>query len=442
MDASWTRRWLPRGLYGRAALILLLPIAAIQLLVTVAFLQRHFEDVTLQMTRSLIPTLRHIAAEVEGAPTPRAARGRLAVLGPALEVEATLAPGGVVEAERAFYDLTSLVVARALREALPPPLGPVGPIDFGVQQRRVVFDVGTRHGPLRLDFDRRRVSASNPHQLLVLMVVAGMALGAIAAAFLRAQLRPVRRLAEAAEAFGKGRVLRFRPSGATELRRAGRAFLDMRRRIERASAQRTLMLSGVSHDLRTPLTRMRLGLAMIEDPAAEDLVRDVDEMERMIETFLDFARDEATEAMRPVDPAALLEEVVGRARRGGGAVEPGEVVARAPVPMRAEAVARAVGNLLANALRHGTRARASVVVTDAACRFTVEDDGPGIPEGRRERAMRPFERLEASRNQDAGAGVGLGLAIAGDVARGHGGALRLGASEALGGLRADLVLAR
>ena len=252
----------------------------------------------------------------------------------------------------------------------------------------------------------------------------------------------MRRLAEAAEAFGKGRVAPFRPAGAVEVRQAGQAFLDMRRRIERASAQRTMMLSGVSHDLRTPLTRMRLGLAMIEDPGAAELVRDVEEMERMIDAFLDFARDEATEAMRGVDPAALLEGVVERARRGGRPVETGEVVAPGPVAMRPEAVARALGNLLANALRHGTRARASVVVTDAACRFTVEDDGPGIPEAQRDQAMRPFARLEPSRNQDRGAGVGLGLAIAGDVARGHGGALRLGASEALGGLRADLVLAR
>ena len=437
MAGGGFRRWLPRGLYGRAALILLLPIAAIQLVVTVVFVQSHFEDVTRQMTRSLAPMLLYLVAEVEAAPDEVAARSRLADLAPRLDVEARLDPAAPVTPYRAAYDLSGRVVAATLREEM----GGVGPIDFGPRQRRVVFDVETRHGPLRVDFSRRRVSASNPHQLLVLMVAAGLVLGLVSTFFLRAQLRPVRRLAEAAEAFGKGRMVPYRPRGAVEVRQAGQAFLDMRRRIERASAQRTLMLSGVSHDLRTPLTRMRLGLAMIDDPGAADMVRDVEEMERMIDAFLDFARDGATEAVRRVDAGALLGEVVEKARRGGHAVETGEVVAGV-VPMRPEAVARAVGNLLANALRHGTRARASVVVSDAACRFTVEDDGPGIPSELREQATRPFARLEPSRNQDAGAGVGLGLAIATDVARRHGGALRLGASEALGGLRADLVLAR
>ena len=440
MTAGGQRRWFPRGLYGRAALILLLPIAAIQLVVSIVFIQRHFEDVTAQMTRSLAPTLRHLASEVESAPDAAAARARLARLAPALDVETTLDPEAPVRAGRAFYDLSSRVVAATLREELGPAA--VGPIDFGPPQRRVVFDLLTERGPMRVDFSRRRVSASNPHQLLVLMVVAGVVLSVVATFFLRAQLRPVRRLAEAAEAFGKGRVVPYRPRGAIEVRQAGQAFLDMRRRIERAAAQRTLMLSGVSHDLRTPLTRMRLGLELIDDPGAADLVRDVEEMERMIDAFLDFARDEATEEMRRVDAAALLDAVVEKARRGGARVETGEVVAPEPVSMRPEAVSRALGNLVANALRHGTRARASVVVTEAACRFTVEDDGPGIPEGSREQAMRAFARLEPSRNQDRGAGVGLGLAIAGDVARGHGGSLRLGASEALGGLRADLVLAR
>ena len=438
MTTGGQRRWFPRGLYGRAALILLLPIVAIQLVVSVVFIQRHFEDVTAQMTRSLAPTLGYLAGEVESAPDEASARARLADLAPRLGIEATLDAQAPVGASRAFYDLSSRVVEATLREEL----GPIGPIDFGPPQRRVVLDMPTRYGPMRVDFSRRRVSASNPHQLLVLMVVAGVVLSVVATFFLRAQLRPVRRLAEAAEAFGKGRVVPYRPRGAIEVRQAGQAFLDMRRRIERAAAQRTLMLSGVSHDLRTPLTRMRLGLELIDDPGARDLVRDVEEMERMIDAFLDFARDEATEEMASVDAAALLGEVVEKARRGGADVETGEVTAPGVVSMRPEAVSRALGNLIANALRHGSRARASVVVSEAACRFTVEDDGPGIPDELRDQAMRPFARLEPARNQDRGGGVGLGLAIAGDVARGHGGALRLGASEALGGLRADLVLAR
>jgi two-component system osmolarity sensor histidine kinase EnvZ len=273
---------------------------------------------------------------------------------------------------------------------------------------------------------------------------------AVAFVYLRNQLRPITRLAAAAEAFGQGRVVPYRPAGAREVRAAGQAFLEMRARIERQIEQRTLMLSGISHDLRTPLTRLRLGLSMLQEGAAEpadiaDMTRDVAEMEALIDAFLQFARAEAeADAPEPADPAALAARAVDNARRAGGAVTlaPPPPAARAPLPLRALAVERALGNLIANAVRYGERAEVSISAEGERLRLTVEDDGPGIPEPSRAEALRPFSRLDAARNQDRGTGVGLGLAIASEIARAHGGRLELSDSARLGGLRAELVLPR
>ncbi|MBF9029777.1 HAMP domain-containing protein [Rhodobacterales bacterium HKCCE3408] len=438
MAFGWIKHALPRGLYGRAALILVVPVVGLQLVVSAAFLQRHFEGVTEQMTRSIALdlTLLHDRLEEGGIPAAQPIAGPL---------EFDLAPGtqpdwtATQDSRRLFYDLSGRVVMRTLREMVPG----VTWIDIYENDRVVKFNLALGSGDsVDVTFSRRRVSASNPHQLLVLMVASGMLMTAIAYIFLRNQLRPIRRLARAAEAFGKGQRVEYRPRGALEVRAAGRAFLDMRSRIEQQMRERTMMLSGVSHDLRTPLTRMRLALSMAEGEEAEALERDVEEMEGLIGTFLDFARGEALDDPVPSDPVEIATRAVENARRAGGEVE---LVADAQgqiVPLRPAAVGRALANLLSNALRYGSRARVSVHVLERAVRFTVEDDGPGIPASERARALEPFSRLDDARNQDRGLGVGLGLAIASDVARGHGGTLRLSDSADLGGLRADLVIAR
>jgi len=264
----------------------------------------------------------------------------------------------------------------------------------------------------------------------------------IAYAFLRNQLRPIKRLADAAEAFGKGRSVAYRPRGALEVRAAGAAFLDMRSRIERQMEQRTLMLSGVSHDLRTPMTRLKLSLSLMpQDDEVRAALRDVADMERLVDEFLAFARGDAMETAEKTDPVALVARVVDNARRSAGSISL-KSDGMGTALMRPDAVMRAVENLIGNALRFGTRCEVSVTVTERSIRICVEDDGPGIPRERREEAMRPFTRLDEARNPNRGGGVGLGLSIAADVARSHGGTLTLSDSARLGGLKAEIILAR
>lgn len=438
MVFGWLKRLVPRGIYGRAALILIVPIVTIQLVVSIVFIQRLYNGVTRQMTQAMVGEIRLIRDLVDAAPDAAGAIPAAAMTSARLGFEVSLSAPPVEGDARLFYDLSGLAVIDILRGAFP-----VIGVDL-MENRRVRVTLPTNKGPLSIGFDRRRVSASNPHQLLVLMVATGLIMTAVAILFLRNQLRPIRRLARAAEEFGKGRTVPYKPAGASEVRAAGNAFLEMRARIDRYIEQRTMMLSSVSHDLRTPLTRLRLGLAMLpQDADVLAMGRDLADMERMIDAFLDFARGEAQDSP-PVetDPVALVAGVVADAARSGQPVILGPVAGRGAALLRPDAVRRGLDNLIANAVRHGTRVEVGVAVLDRAVRITVEDDGPGIPRDRREEAMRPFVRLDTARNLDSGAGVGLGLAITADIARSHGGTLRLGESARLGGLKAEFVLAR
>lgn len=442
MNFGWLKRMMPRGLYGRAALILIVPVVTIQLVVSVTFIQRHFEGVTRQMTRSVASEVTFVAAMVNAAPTLQVAQDRVGQVMRPLSLGITLpAPHAPTDNRRDLIDLSGRVVIATFEDAVENVTG----VHLLDAEKAVIIGLRTRHGPMEVRMTRMRVSASNPHQLLVLMMSTSVLMTAIAYLFLRNQLRPIKRMAAAAEAFGKGRSVRFRPTGATEVRAAGRAFLEMRDRIERQIEQRTLMLSGVSHDLRTPLTRLKLGLSLVDDGSeeVEELQRDVTDMEVMLDSFLAFARGDAMEDPQLVDPAELLGRIVADGVRAGQAVSVGHIRGRiAPVMLRPMALERALHNLIGNAVRYGTQAEVSLDISDALIRFTVEDDGPGIPAESRGAAMRAFARLDASRNQDRGSGVGLGLAIAADIARSHGGSLKLGESSRFGGLKAELEIAR
>ena len=433
------QRIFPRGLYWRAALILIVPIVTIQLVVSTAFIQRHYEGVTRQMTNGVAIELGFLLREVEAAGSPLAAMEQVAPVAEALQIGLTIPAGPDAPSEDRFLvlDLSGTEMVATLRNRLPGLVA----ADVSAEDRvvRLVFQTGV--GPVLAELPRRRMAASNPHQLLVLMVFASLVLTLISFGFLRNQLRPITKLAQAAEDFGKGRTVPYRPRGALEVRAAGRAFLDMRARIERQIEQRTLMLSGVSQDLRTPLTRLRLGLAMLpDDPEVAALQAVVVALERMVDEFLAFVRGVAMESAAPTDALALVRGIVARA---GDQVRLADVTGQVePVELRPQAVTRAVENLITNACTYGRRVEVRLAYEQHALRISVEDDGPGIPAAQRDEAMLPFTRLDQSRDPNRGGGVGLGLSITADIALSHGGSLTLTESAALGGLRADLLIAR
>ena len=429
---------LPRGLYGRAALILILPVVFLQLLVSVIFIQRDLEDITTQMTLTMVRELQLINAEIAQTGSPAEAEDRLTPFLAPLNMTLRFLPEdeAIPHDHLRWNEMTGYVVRARIRQNFPPFLSLQLPTN---KQAIVVFE--SPLGPTEVSFSRRRVSPATPHQLIVTLVLSGFLVIAVSTVYMRNQLRPIKRLAEAAEAFGRGRMIPYTPRGATEVRAAGSAFVSMRARIERQIEQRTLMLSGVSHDLRTPLTRLKLGLSLSEDEDAEDMLRDVKEMEELVDSFLDFSRGVATADSESCDVQTMLDDLVQRWQRQGKQVSLAEPEGNREVMLRKMAVQRGVNNLISNAVRYGTRAKVSLTVMQKSLRIRVEDDGPGIPAEMRGDALRPFVRLDPARNQDKGSGVGLGLAIVADIARAHGGTLRLGTSQELGGLCADIVIA-
>lgn len=439
MFFSWLKQYMPRSLYARAALILVLPVVLLQLVVSVVFIKRHLEDVTAQMTFTVLRELNMIAEQSENSQDQADMLLRIAPLLSSLQMRVRfLRPDEALPVDQLTWnEFSGRIVRNTVRESFPKVVAVQFPDNRLV---RLTFD--TDLGPLEVSFNRRRVTAAAPHQLIVTMLFFGTFMTVISFLYMRNQLRPIKRLAVAAQAFGRGRTMPFRPAGATEVRAAGSAFLDMRARIERQIEQRTLMLSGVSHDLRTPLTRLKLGLALLDEEDAAPLLRDVDEMQQLLDAFLDFSRGVSTSEPELINPQILVSEIVENWRREGRDVMLGELSGEGEVMLRPAAMRRAVENLISNAVRYGSRARVSLALTERSLRFRVEDDGPGIPVDQRNEAVRPFTRLDPSRNQNLGSGVGLGLAIVADVARAHGGTLRLGFSTELGGLRADIVIGR
>lgn len=437
------KNYLPKRLFFRTLLILIMPMISLQLIVGLVFINRHFAGVTKQMTESVVLELNHIIDQVRaegGAP--------LADLAQDFGLTIALSDAPLPEVNlRQWFDLSGRVLIDEITAALKAPVR----VDLtrGEFYVRLVVDSGDRR--MVIDLPRSRVTARNAHQLLVLMIFASILLILISVAFLRLQTRPIRRLAEVSSAFGKGQVLPITPSGAEEVRRAIFAFLAMRTRLERQMGQRTAMLSSISHDLRTPLTRLKLAAEFLEEN--EDTIamrRDLAEMEAMLDAFLAFAKGEAADDLLQTDTQALADGVIEATRRGLPAKGAPEVTmqvfnptAETPITtMRSGVVERAVQNLVNNALRYGTRVRLTLRLLPKAVEFVVEDNGPGIAETDRTNAIRPFTRLDEARNQNKGGGVGLGLSIATDAARSHGGALELGVSIELGGLRACLRLPR
>jgi two-component system osmolarity sensor histidine kinase EnvZ len=293
-----------------------------------------------------------------------------------------------------------------------------------------------------VQFSRRRVSASNPHQLIVYLLVFGAFFTVIAFFYLRNQLRPITRLAEAAEAFGHGENIRYEPSGAVEVRAAGQAFLDMRERIARHLKQRTMILSGVSHDLRTPITRLKLGLSFLPKEQREPLEKDVEDMNLLLNEFLDFAKfeNETEVPAEDTNPSQLIDDLIANFSRTDVKIETIGEISNLSTKLKPFAIKRALENLINNANRYGDQILIEKKIKNSFLVISVHDDGPGIDQSQHDEVLQPFTRLDPSRNQNKGSGVGLGLPITKEIAEAHGGSLKLSKSSMLNGLCASLVI--
>lgn len=434
-------KWLyPRGLFGRSLMLVIMPVLLLQIVTTYAFYDRHWDSVTKRLARTLVGDIGFLIAALEMHEDAETRQVIFFTAARFMQMSVTINAGEDI-ADKALppaplFSLLERVLSRQIEDRLGRPYT----IDSRSYEDAVEVRVQLDEGVLRVLARERRLFSTTTYAFLMWMFGSSLILVSIAIIFLRGQIRPIRQLARAAENFGKGRdVADFRPSGAREIRRAGAAFLVMRERIQRQIAQRTEMLAGVSHDLRTPLTRMKLQLAMLGDSdEVRDLKRDVLEMERMVQGYLAFARGQDAESATPTDLATLLGEIIGDAARKGAKVEfaadEGLVV-----PLRPVAFRRCVNNLVDNAIRYGRRVAVGARRLPDSIIVNIDDDGPGIPAQKREDAFRPFRRLDDARNQDDGGGVGLGLAIARDIVRGHGGEISL-LDSPMGGLRAQIRL--
>jgi two-component system, OmpR family, osmolarity sensor histidine kinase EnvZ len=432
------RRFLPRGLFWRSLIIIVAPIVLLQAIIAYVFFERDLDTTTRRLARDVAADMALLVSLEDS--NQGLERERLRALAARqLDYRIRFLPRQDISPNH--RPLTSTIDV-ALDDILEQRIGP----DRDFRTARIGDDfeirVDVHDGVLAVLVPRDRVTVSKPDLFILWMVGSSLILIGIAVLFLRNQVRPIERLARAADSFGKGRAVPdFKPYGALEVRRAAQAFITMRERIERHVSQRTEMLAGVSHDLKTPLTRLKLALAMMPDGDSEitSMRGDVAEMEHMLDEYLAFARGEGGEESVATDLGELVRDAAVAAakarQRNGVAVNAPEHVT---VSVKRAGLRRVLSNLLDNALKHGTKVTVSLQRDERMVEIAVEDNGPGIPEARREEAFRPFHRLDEGRNLQSG-GSGLGLAIARDITRAHGGELVLGYSS-MGGLKATVRL--
>jgi two-component system osmolarity sensor histidine kinase EnvZ len=432
------KKWLPTSLFGRSLLIIILPVAIMQVVVTWIFFDAHWETVNSRLSEGLAGDIAWAVESYQDNPTPQTLEQLTKRAEDSLSLSIALQEGRQLPTGRrkALFEALDRSLNKALDDRLDQPFW----FDTTRYPAYVDIRVQVNEGVLRIIAPRDRAFATQGHIFVLWMTLATLLLTAVAILFIRNQVRAIERLASAAEAFGKGvDQPAFKPHGAREVRQAAQAFLAMRARIQRHIDQRTALLASVSHDLRTPLTRLKLELALApKGKRTEAMKGDLAEMEHMIDEYLAFARGEGGEAVETVTLKRLIEEVSEGAARAGAQVHI-DVDPEIEAPVRPNALKRALSNLIMNAAVHGEHIEVAVRPTPTGgYEIMVDDDGPGIPPDRYEEAFKPFNRLDPSRNQND-KGVGLGLAIARDVARGHGGELTLAPSP-MGGLRATVRL--
>ena len=419
-------RFLPRTLFARSLLIIVTPLILLQIVSTWIFYERHWHIIMKRLAAGVAGEIGLVIDAMDRFPGTDAQGVLLKLLAQRTDLRATIAPGAILPNRPQPEPKGGLdrQLARELTQRVRRPYH----FDTTAFKDEIVIKVQLEDSVLHVVAPRRRLFSQTTTFWALWMVGTSMILFAVAGLFMRNQIRPIRRLAEAADAYGKGREAKDpKLAGATEVRRATVAFRRMRERIRRQISQRTEMLAGVSHDLRTPLARMKVALALLpEDDDARGLQADITEMEAMLEAYLAFARGEGGEAAVETDLGELVEDVVTGARRAGGSID--LRIASAPtIPVQATAVRRCLVNLIDNAMRYANQVW--IVCRERGEWFEIEidDDGPGVPAADRDKVFRPFYRRDRAQGGKT-AGIGLGLSIARDVVQSHGGDIFLGES--------------
>jgi len=429
------KKYLPKSLYGRASMIIILPIVIMQIAVAYFFFNAHWATVTANLSDSVAADVSITVELYRQAPSIERTERLDTMLRPHMELSVALETGDTLPTttRNSFFSVLDKTLRRSLDNSLEDPFW----FDTTRYPNHIDIRVAVDEGVLRFIAARERVFAPTGFVFIFWLITATVLSTVVSIIFIRNQARPITQLANAADAFGKGQDIGdYKPSGASEARRAGYNFLKMRQRIGRHIEQRTILLAGVSHDLRTPLTRLNLYLAMQKNTADNKLARkDIKEMETMLEGYLDFARGLDGETSEPIELAAYLQDIASAASKPTPKIilnTEGEASIK-PMTLR-----RAIINLITNAQKYGKDVQLTLEREDGAFLIHVDDNGPGISKDQIQDAFKPFSRLDTARNQNI-EGVGLGLSIARDIAQSHGGRLTLGRSK-LGGLRATLRL--
>ncbi|MCB9963006.1 MAG: two-component sensor histidine kinase [Hyphomonas sp.] len=421
----------PRGLYARSLLMVVLPVVLILMLMTWYYYDSHISEVNRKLGQAIARDVSLVQDYCERQSDSGLEKD---AIGTRLDLTFSCdAPGGQPEAET-FLEAFSY--RKVLTEELATRLGV--PVSVGLSSNDSMIHIRfpASGKTVEVMIERKRAVTITSHFFIIWVIIFSLLMVALAIAFLNQQVRSILRLSEAARAFGRGRdVPGFRPSGANEVRDAARAVIDMKNRLTAFAEQRTAMLAGVSHDLRTPLTRLKLSIAMMDETdEIRAMKADLDDMAMMLDEYLAFAKGEDGDETAPFDLAVLVREIAAGFGRRVSVAGPGSVRIRG----RRLALKRALTNLVSNAVMYGGDVQVTLVDGPHAAEVHVDDNGPGIPKERYEEAFRPFSRLDEARTQNA-SGTGLGLTLARDTARAHGGDLRLSESP-LGGLRASLRL--
>ena len=424
----------PSGLYTRSLIIIIAPIVILQAILTFVFLERHWQLVTKKLSSSVVSEI-----------------------GMMMDMQKNNELIEISSNAKKFYDinlrlltnqridndfrLPANLVEKTLSQELQKSLNNKYLIEDIPEEKKVIINIEVENGILEFVIPRRNVYATNSHIFLVWMVISSILILSIAILFLRQQIKPIEKLAKAAESFGIGRKIKnFKPTGATEVRKAADAYIKMQERIEKFLEQRTLMLAGVSHDLRTPLTRIKLQLEMYSNQKGNtELLKDVNEMQYMLETYLDFSQTVSSEEDTEVDLKELIDNIISTSN------EKSKIISLKPTNLKnikyickKIALKRCVINLINNAKAFGDEVLITLNESNKEITITIEDNGPGIPKKDYEKALRPFQRLDSSRNQNI-AGSGLGLSISQEIMNSIGGNIKLSKSK-LGGLKVIMAL--